>query len=393
MAEPSDATGQAPSGKVLAVGHPDTMDALEAPLIEAGFHVARGRIGTQARAAFANNPPDLLLLDFHLRDSSALELCRDFKSDARTMHIPVVFVSDSAADSARTEGLESGCDDFLCTPIDTATVGARVRALIAWKQRREDLQAQRGKLEAEKLASLRGTFERYVSPKLVERILSARRQGDTVMADQKSRREVVALFADMRGFTRVSETLLPLEVVHLLNRFFTVLADIAHRHEGTVFNMSGDCLLVGFGVPFSRPDAAREAVYAACEMVTELAPVMDSWRREFDVELDVGIGLNKGDVIAGNIGSPSYISYTIIGDAVNIAARLMQMAGPGEIVCAESVYASIDAVPEDFVCEAIGSVHMKGKVDTIAAYKLRMRAPASDGEIALDSGGGLPAAR
>lgn len=393
MDESSDATGQAPSGKVLAVGHPDTMDALEAPLIEAGFRVARGRIGTQARAAFANNPPDLLLLDFHLRDSSALELCRDFKSDARTMHIPVVLVSDSATDSARIEGLESGCDDFLPTPIDMATFAARVRALIAWKQRREQLQAQRGKLEAEKLAALRGTFERYVSPKLVERILSARRKGDAVMADQKSRREVVALFADMRGFTRVAETLLPLEVVQLLNRFFTVLADIAHRHEGTVFNMSGDCLLVGFGVPFSRPEDAREAVYAACEMVSELAPVMDAWRSEFDVDLDVGIGLNKGDVIAGNIGSPSYISYTIIGDAVNVASRLMEMAGPGEIVCAESVYALIDAVPENFVCEPIGSVRMKGKVDTIAAYKLRMRAPASDGEIARDSGGGLPAAR
>jgi class 3 adenylate cyclase len=136
-----------------------------------------------------------------------------------------------------------------------------------------------------------------------------------------------------------------------------------------------------------------EAVCAACEMVSELAPVMDAWRREFDVDLDVGIGLNKGDVIAGNIGSPSYISYTIIGDAVNVASRLMQMAGPGEIVCAESVHALIDAVPENFVCEPIGLVSMKGKVDTIAAYKLRMRAPASDAQSAPGPGGGPPAAR
>jgi class 3 adenylate cyclase len=98
---------------------------------------------------------------------------------------------------------------------------------------------------------------------------------------------------------------------------------------------------------------------------------MDRWRGRFDIDVGIGIGLNKGDVIAGNIGSPSYISYTIIGDAVNVAARLMQMAQPGDIICSASVYTSASSLPPPFFAEPIESVLVKGKREPIAAYRLR----------------------
>ena len=363
---------QAIPANVLVIGaSEDLLESVREILAAEGFAVTLGRLGAQARAAFAGTPPDVLLLDSELRDTSAVELCRSFKSEPRTMHIPIVLLAEADSDAARIAALEAGSDALLTAPLQRETLVPRVRALIRWKQVREDLEARRFAQEDAKLAMLRKTFERYVSPKLVERILSGRRSGEALMADEKARRQVVALFADMRGFTRMSETLLPLEVVGVLNEYFTALTDIAHRHEGTVFNMSGDCLLVGFGVPFSRAGAEQEAVAAACDMVTGFEVLMEEWRRRFDIEVGIGIGLNKGDVIAGNIGSPSFISYTVIGDAVNIAARLMQMARPGDIVCSANVYTSAGAVPQLFRAEAIEAVQVKGKVEPIAAYRLR----------------------
>ena len=358
--------------KVLVIGASEALqDSIRELLVDDGYTVTLGRLGAQARAAFAGTPPDLLLLDSSLRDTNALELCRTFKSDPRTMHVPVVLLVARDDNETRIAALEAGSDELLIAPFKREALLPRVRALTRWKQMREEMEARRYAQEDAKLAALRTTFERYVSPKLVERILSGRRSGEAIMADEKARRQVVALFADMRGFTQMSETLLPLEVVGVLNEYFTVLTDIAHRHEGTTFNMAGDCLLVGFGVPFSRPGSEQEAVAAACDMVTELRGLSEKWRERFDIEVGIGIGLNKGDVIAGNIGSPSYISYTIIGDAVNIAARLMQMAQPGDIICSASVYDGISTLPEPFVAEPIESVRVKGKREAVAAYRLR----------------------
>ena len=358
--------------KVLLIGaREDLLESLREILAAEGFAVTLGRLGAQARTAFAGTPPDLLFLDSTLRDTSAFELCRSFKSEPRTMHIPIVLLAEADSEEARIAALEAGSDALLTAPLEPESLVPRARALIRWKQLREELEAKRFAQEDAKLALLRKTFERYVSPKLVERILSGRRSGEAIMADEKARRQVVALFADMRGFTRMSETLLPLEVVGVLNEYFTALTEIAHRHEGTIFNMSGDCLLVGFGVPFSRVGAEQEAIAAACDMVTELGGLMDRWHKRFEIDVGVGIGLNKGDVIAGNIGSPSYISYTIIGDAVNVAARLMQMAQPGDIICSASVYTNGSALPPPFTAEPIESVRVKGKREPIAAYRLR----------------------
>ena len=371
MDEAGAVTAQAPA-KVLAVGGRDeALEWIRETLAGEGLEVTLARLAAQARAAFGGKPPDLLILDTEVRDASATGLCRAFKSDPRTMHVPIVLLAQTDSEQARIAGMEAGCDDVLALPLDREVLVPRVRALIQWKRLREQLEAERFALHDAKVAALRGMFERYVSPKLVERILADRRKGAAVMADEKARRQAVALFVDMRGFTRMSETLLPLEVVGLLNEYFTALTEIAHRHDGTIFNMAGDCLLIGFGVPFARSGAEREALAAACDMVTELAGIMSEWRRRFDIQVGIGIGLNKGDVIAGNIGSPSYISYTIIGDAVNIAARLMQVAEPGDIICAASVYAGVGALPEAFFAEPIESLQVKGKLETIAAYRIR----------------------
>jgi len=156
------------------------------------------------------------------------------------------------------------------------------------------------------------------------------------------RARAVVLFADMRGFTRLSERISPSEVVALLNEYFALLGEIAEKHDGTVFSMAGDCLLVGFGVPAARSDPLERALETAREMLRRFALLSETWRARHQIETGLGIGINEGDVVAGHVGSPTYMNYTIIGDAVNIAARLCQRARSGEMLFSADVKRGLD---------------------------------------------------
>lgn len=150
------------------------------------------------------------------------------------------------------------------------------------------------------------------------------------------------MFADMRGFTRVSERLSPTQVVPLLNEYFDLLTGIAIDHGGTVFNMAGDGLMVGFGVPNEQADASQRAVHTAREMLARFGTLSADWKRRLDVETGLGIGINTGEVIAGHVGSTKFTSYTIVGDTVNVASRLSQRARAGEALFSSLVRADLD---------------------------------------------------
>ena len=158
----------------------------------------------------------------------------------------------------------------------------------------------------------------------------------------------------------------------MLNEYFAVITDAAYRHEGTIFSMAGDCLLVGFNVPFAQPDAALRAWRTAQAMIAGFSPVLASWTERGGLPTGVGIGIASGEAIIGNIGSPHHMSYTIIGDAVNTAARLMQMAKAGEVLVSGAAYAAVrEAVPADRA-EARGDVALRGKSGMTAVYSIRV---------------------
>jgi class 3 adenylate cyclase len=150
------------------------------------------------------------------------------------------------------------------------------------------------------------------------------------------------MFADMRGFTTVSERLAPDAVAGLLNEYFELLTDITARHEGEVFHLAGDGLMAGFGVPAERPDAERLAVSCAREMLRRFDGLAEAWRRRLGVETGLGIGINAGEVVVGQVGSPRHHSYTLIGDTVNVASRLSQRARAGEALFSGSVERALD---------------------------------------------------
>jgi len=246
---------------------------------------------------------------------------------------------------------------------------ARIEALVrAGTLRRKTAAAQ---LEAEirrREEVLRQTFRRYVSPRVADKILEDSQLRDTLLATADSRAHAVVLFADLRGFTSISEQLDAKHVVPLLNEYFALLTEITFRYEGTVFHMAGDCLMLGFGVPLEQPDSAQRAVRAAREMLSSFGELARSWRERYQVEAGLGIGINEGDVVVGNIGSSSYMNYTIIGDTVNIAARLCQRARAGEMLFSSTLKHSLDAHGLDVGATALPPLQLRGRSHPIDIY-------------------------
>jgi class 3 adenylate cyclase len=246
---------------------------------------------------------------------------------------------------------------------------AHIEALVrAGALRRKTAAVQ---LEAEirrREEALRQTFRRYVSPKVADKILEDSQLRDTLLSTADVRAHAVVLFADLRGFTSISEQLEPHDVVPLLNEYFSLLTEITFRHDGTVFHMAGDCLMLGFGVPLEQPDSPQRAVRAAREMLSGFGALARSWKERYHIEAGLGIGINEGDVVAGNIGSSAYMSYTIIGDTVNIAARLCQRARAGEMLFSSALKRSLDARGFDVGATPLPPLQLRGRSHPIDIF-------------------------
>ncbi|MGO9804497.1 MAG: adenylate/guanylate cyclase domain-containing protein [Steroidobacteraceae bacterium] len=250
---------------------------------------------------------------------------------------------------------------------------ARIEALLrASSVRKKKAAAQLEQEIRRREELLRETFRRYVSPRVADKILEDAQVRDTLLAPAvtpaEARAHAVVLFADLRGFTGIAERLDPRRVVPLLNEFFSLLTEITFRHDGTVFHMAGDCLMLGFGVPLAQPDSPERAVRAAREMLASFAELAGSWRERYQVEAGLGIGINEGDVVAGNVGSASYMNYTIVGDTVNIASRLCQRARAGEMLFSSALKRSLDAQGLDVGATALPPLQLRGRLHPIDIF-------------------------
>lgn len=174
------------------------------------------------------------------------------------------------------------------------------------------------------------------------------------------------LFADMRGFTAVAERLAPSDVVPLLNEYFSMLSAVTREHGGTVFHMAGDGLMAGFGLPLPADDASGRAVSAARGMIDGFGRLAADWKSRLGIDTGIGIGINAGDVIVGDVGAPERPSYTLIGDTVNVAARLVQRARAGEALFSLSVKQSLDPVPTGIV--ELPPLVLRGRTRPVEIY-------------------------
>ena len=213
------------------------------------------------------------------------------------------------------------------------------------------------------VSKVKNTFKRYVSKQVVDNLL----EDDTKLNLGGEEREVTILFTDIRGFTSMSESMKPEEVVMTLNEYFSEMIDIVFKYNGTLDKIIGDELMVVFGAPLAAEDDTERALNTAIEMQNKIKELNNIRKKRKEKPVLVGAGINKGYVVSGNIGSRDMMDYTVIGDTVNLGSRLCSAAGPGEIIVSKEVIKNQD---KNFNFEELVPINVKGKKDKINIFKV-----------------------
>jgi adenylate cyclase len=213
-------------------------------------------------------------------------------------------------------------------------------------------------------ALVRSNFERYFAPNVAAEIA----QQDTAVPLGGDRRPVTILFSDIRGFTSMAEAMGPDAIAQLLSEYFSEMVEIIFEHGGTLDKFVGDAIMALWGAPIAHADDPDRALRAAVAMQRGIARLNERWVSARRPEIGVGIGINHGEVFAGNIGSHRRLEYTVIGDAVNVAHRLCSEAGPGEILVSEAV-CQVVKDPADY--EYLPATSLRGRTRSVQVYRVK----------------------
>lgn len=212
-------------------------------------------------------------------------------------------------------------------------------------------------------AKTRAQFQRLLSPNLVDQVVSGKLQ----LEKGGALSEVTLLFADIRGFTAMSELRAPQEIVRMLNEYFELMVDVVFKHQGTLDKFVGDEIIALFGAPVPIPDAETAAVECALDMLKVLKEFNRMRIAEGQDEIKVGIGINTGTVVTGAIGSSRALQYTAIGDAVNTASRLCGQAKADQIILSEGTLAKIH---DRVATVALPPVRVRGKSEELRIWNV-----------------------
>jgi len=218
-------------------------------------------------------------------------------------------------------------------------------------------------------------FGRYVSRDVYKQLMAH----PELAALGGGRREMSVLFSDLRGFTSITEKGHPEALVEQLNEYFTRMVEIVFRNGGTVDKFVGDMVMALFGAPVDDVNHADAAVTTAVDMVRELGELNRKWAAAGRVQLDIGIGVNSGDMIAGNIGSSAIMSYTVIGDNVNLGARLESLNKDyrTRIIISEATRARL---ARRYELRPLGGVVVKGKTQSVEVFEVIAPSPVVAGD-------------
>jgi adenylate cyclase len=210
---------------------------------------------------------------------------------------------------------------------------------------------------------IKRAFTRYVARQVVDEIL----KDPEKLALKEERRDVTVLFCDMRGFTSLAERLSPEAVVGVLNDFYTLMVDTTAKNDGIVDKFLGDGVMAIFGAPIVHEDHAVRAVKTALAMQAGVAELSRKRAREGEDPIAVGIGVSAGEAVAGTVGTEDRMEYTVIGDSVNLAARLESNAKPGQILISHRTQQKVDGIVN---VRALGAIRVKGKEEQVEVYEV-----------------------
>lgn len=210
---------------------------------------------------------------------------------------------------------------------------------------------------------IKTTFARYVSRQIADKILKGKKDLDF----DGDLRNVTILFADIRGFSALSETLGPRDVVRLLNQYFDAMIDVIFKYEGTLDKFVGDQVMALYGAPLQQDMPELRAVKTGLEMQQAISALNERRARNNQTTIQIGIGINTGEVVAGNIGSEKRMEYTVIGDEVNIAERIEESALRGQVLISERTY---QAVKADVEAMPLLEAKVRGRKEPVQVYSV-----------------------
>jgi class 3 adenylate cyclase len=361
--------------RILVVDdNPANLEILETRLARQGYEIATARDGDEALIAARELTPDLILLDVMMPGKDGIQVCRELKADPSLPFMPVILVTAKADPDDIVAGLDAGGDEYVTKPVDHAALVARVRSILRIKALHDTVQEQAAQLEAwnrtleqrvaAQVAEIErlGALKRFLAPQVAELIVSA---GDERLLESH-RREITVVFCDLRGFTAFAETSEPEEVMGVLRQYHEALGEVIFRHEGTVEHFAGDGVMVLFNDPLPCPDPTARAVRMAIEMRARIAELAEVWRRQGH-ELGFGVGIAQGYATLGTIGFEGRREYAAIGPVANMASRLCDEAGNGEILISQRALAAVEGAVE---AEPVGDLALKGFVRPVTAYRI-----------------------
>lgn len=354
--KPSETPLPSSGQRVMVVDDsPLALALVQEGLVGHGFDVVTFEDPFQALEEVGRINPAIVLSDLQMPGMDGPELCRRLK-DGPARAVPVIILTANDNEAERVGGLRAGADDYVSKTASLEELAVRIETVL------------RRTGETERMRKL---FARYTSDAVVDEIL--KHPGEFALGGD--RREVTVLFADLRNFTGLSDALAPEQVVQVLNAVLGRLSDAVLTCGGTLDKFLGDGLMAVFGAPVRRGDDALRAVQAAQIMMRLVAELNDEQARAFaegrraeaPPVLKLGIGVNSGPVVAGNIGSALRTEYTVIGDAVNVAARLCALAESGEILVGQRTRELVNSGGR---FEELPPVRLKGKPRPVPVFRV-----------------------
>jgi class 3 adenylate cyclase len=306
-------------------------------------------------------PFDLVLLDLMLPEFNGYQVLNLIKSNPAWRHLPVIMLSGAGDSDSVIRCIEAGAEDYLAKPFNPVLLRARIEASLEKKRLHDQERAFLKQLEAE-----RETSERLLLNILPRPIADRLKHGEGSVVDNFA--EITVLFADLAGFTRLTASLSPRDLVSFLNEVFSEFDRLAEAHGLEKIKTIGDAYMVVGGLPTPRSDHAE----AVAEMALDMLQAMEQFSARRGTQLGLRIGIHTGPVIAGIIGKNKF-SYDLWGDTVNIASRMESQGQPGSI---QMTAESFNRLQGKYRFEKRGRLEVKGKGE-MTTYLLTGRLPLS----------------
>lgn len=327
--------------------------------------------GIEALRQARNAKPDLIITDVHLPRLSGRDLIASLNKHKHLKNVPVILMADARSKSAVLEALPLGVTDYIIRPYDQSELLFRVRQWLDILDREREMEKRINLLQAKSLSQMselmrRGELLNFLPATVAQQVMS----GQIDSKRQPFRRQrVTVLFIDLVGFTDLSGRLEATLLSEMLNEFLRTMSAVAISYNGTVDKYVGDQVMVLFGAPQEKDeeDQVWEAAQTAVHMLKEINDLNEIWRIRLPAPLSARIGFNIGYCTAGVFGNEMLQSYTVVGEAVNIASRLQSAAEPNTILCSRETF---DYIESRVLHEAVGELQLKGVPYPVDAYRI-----------------------